>query len=135
MPDLLGDLACFKNLGRTSAQTFPPFYSQLITCLAPEFVFCPPTFDATDALGDLVPALPFQLIALVKMMSRLFLVALLAVLGVVSGFAPVANTASVVGKLSRVPEEGEEREKGTPRHRIDGANGPSVVYRDGEEMI
>ena len=33
-------------------------------------------------------------------MSRLFLVALLAVLGVVSGFAPVANTASVVGKLS-----------------------------------
>ena len=50
------------------------------------------------------------------MMSRLFLVALvalLAVLGVVSGFAPVANTASVVGESS-VPEEGErEKEAGT----------------------
>ena len=43
------------------------------------------------------------------MMSRLFLVALLAVLGVVSGFAPVANTASVVGELSH-SREGRERE-------------------------
>ena len=44
---------------------------------------------------------------LVKMMSRLFLVALLAVLGVVSGFAPVANTASVVGEFL-IPEEERE---------------------------
>ena len=44
------------------------------------------------------------------MMSRLFLVALLAVLGVVSGFAPVANTASVVGELSN-PEEGETEKR------------------------
>ena len=64
-------------------------------------------------------------------MSRLFLVALLAVLGVVSGFAPVANTASVVGELS-IPEEGETENATESRHRIDCGNGPSVVYRCGK---
>ena len=64
------------------------------------------------------------------MMSRLFLVALLAVLGVVSGFAPVANTASVVGELSRVPAGWRrERERKERRGTIDGGDGPSVVYR------
>lgn len=45
------------------------------------------------------------------MMSRLFLVALLAVLGVVSGFAPVANTASVVGEFSIHMPAGEKEKR------------------------
>ena len=44
-------------------------------------------------------------------MSRLFLVALLAVLGVVSGFAPVANTASVVGEFPILPVKGEKEKR------------------------
>lgn len=65
-------------------------------------------------------------------MSRLFLVALLAVLGVVSGFAPVANTASVVGEFPHSRGRREERSLES-RHRIvDGEDGPSVVNRDGE---
>ena len=62
------------------------------------------------------------------MMSRLFLVALLAVLGVVSSFAPVANTASVVGEFPILPEEERRKNAMENRHRIDGGDGPSVAY-------
>ena len=66
------------------------------------------------------------------MMSRLFLVALLAVLGVVSGFAPVANTASVVGEFHKSASDAN-REEG--RHRIvDGGDGPSVVLSRGRRV-
>ena len=65
-------------------------------------------------------------------MSRLFLVALLAVLGVVSGFAPVANTASVVGEFRISNQEERRKNAMESRHRIDCGDGPSVVYRYGK---
>ena len=66
------------------------------------------------------------------MMSRLFLLALLAVLGVVSGFAPVANTASVVGEFPVHADAGEENDNREGTELMEETVRPSFTERERE---